>query len=74
MSEDLQRRLSKAAEAAGHSRGEEMRRRLERSFALAADAETGQLLEHIATAADILTRQWAPWHLARHAFDVFMGL
>ena len=44
MSEGLHRRLSKAAEAAGHSLGEEMRRRLERSFALAADAETGQLL------------------------------
>jgi hypothetical protein len=74
MSEDLQRRLSKAAETAGHSLEEEMRRRLDRSFAFSSDAQTGQLLEHIATAADILTRQWAPWHLARHAFDVFMGL
>jgi hypothetical protein len=73
MSEGLHRRLSKAAEAAGHSLGEEMRRRLERSFALAADAETGQLLAQIALAADILARQWASWHSAAPAFDAFMG-
>ena len=67
MSEDLHRRSTKAAETAGHSLEEEMRRRLDRSFAFSSDAQTGQLLEHIATAADILTRQWAPWHSARQA-------
>jgi hypothetical protein len=42
MSEDLHRRSSKAAETAGHSLGEETRRRLDRSFALSSDAQTGQ--------------------------------
>ena len=42
MSEDLHRRLSKAAEVAGRSLGEEMRRRLDRSSASSSDAETGQ--------------------------------
>jgi hypothetical protein len=73
MPEDLHRRLSKAAEAAGHSLGEEMRRRLERSFALSADAETGQLLAQIAHAAKLISEFWTPWHSARQAFDAFVG-
>jgi hypothetical protein len=73
MPEDLHRRLSKAAEAAGHSLGEEMRRRLDRSFALSADAETGQLLAQIAHAAKLIGDFWSPWHSGRQAFDTFMG-
>jgi len=72
MPEDLHRRLSKAAEAAGHSLGEEMRRRLERSFAVSADAETGQLLAQIAHAAKLINDFWTPWHSGRQAFDVFI--
>jgi hypothetical protein len=59
MPEDLHRSLSKAADAAGHSLGEEIRRRLDRSFSLSTDAETGQLLEQIAAAAKLIGRYWS---------------
>lgn len=88
MPEDLHQRLSTAADEAGHSLGEEIRRRLEQSFELAADAETGQLLTQIATAAKLLRQYGGPhfkemdppgpkpstsWHNDPRAFAVFMA-
>jgi len=50
-----------------------MRRRLDRSFALSADAETGQLLGQIAHAAKLVSDFWTPWHSAQQAFKAFVG-
>src|SRR5690348_4015205 len=72
MPEDLHQRLSKAAETAGHSLGEEIRRRLEASFgpAPSKDPKTEQLLAAIdrVTAGMLLDGNW---HDDLHLFQVF---
>lgn len=73
--QELRDQLGSAADAAGRSVGEEIRRRLEASFAgsppAAADHRTSDLLRVIARCAAILSEHWAPWHADAAAFAVF---
>lgn len=73
--QELRHRLGSAADAAGRSVGEEIRRRLEASFAGSApaveDQRTSDLLRVIARASAILAKEWAAWHADAGAFAVF---
>ena len=71
MSEDLHRRLFKAAEAAGHSLGEEIRRRLEASFEPEpTDPQTRKLLAAIAYVATGMMLDGI-WHDDLRLFKAF---
>jgi hypothetical protein len=71
----LRDRVAKAAAAAGHGLGEEIRERLERSFEGAsanADPKTRELLASIARMADELTDYYPPWHSDPFSFRAFL--
>jgi hypothetical protein len=79
--EELRNRLAQAASAEGRGIGEEIRRRLERTFAEddavtvrvppTQDEETGRTLRVFAAMAAIVAGEWSPWHADAGAFAVF---
>jgi len=71
MPEELRDRLAKAAADNGHGIGEEMRRRLEASFAgsvpTAADPKSAELLRLIADVLRWINERCALWHESAYA-------
>lgn len=70
----LRDRLSKAAAAAGHGLGEEIRERLERSLEgepRGADPETRELLGAIEEMASMLADHYPAWHEDAFSFQAF---
>jgi hypothetical protein len=71
MPEDLHRRLTTAADNAGHSLGQEIRQRLEASFEAAPnDPKTGKLLAMIDRVAGGMMLD-GNWYDDLHLFEVF---
>jgi hypothetical protein len=73
----LRDQLEHEAAAAGRSISEEIRRRLEGSFAappLSADGPTAELLSAISGEAARLQRDFGDWHSDPFAFRVFHGV
>jgi hypothetical protein len=72
---DLNDRVEAAAAAHGWGVSEEIRRRLEASFAAeppaTADPKTGNLLDYINTLADVVSAHFGDWHSDPGAFAVF---
>ncbi len=75
LSTDLNHQIEAAAGRNGWGASEEIRRRLEASFAQelrAGDEETFRLVEAIRTVAQNLEVPFGSWHENRFAFDVFI--
>jgi hypothetical protein len=71
--DDLRAQLDLAAMAAGNSVAEEIRRRLERSFAQdAVEEKTRELIDDVAALGDWLKRDKAlPWYFNRASHETF---
>jgi hypothetical protein len=71
---DLKARLQDAADASGHSIGEEIRLRLEHSFALETDPPVREVAEAALWMADEIHVEAGPqWWSRRTAYDVYVA-
>jgi hypothetical protein len=71
--EELRDRLTQAAADHGYGIGEEIRRRLEASFAggtATADGKTSQVIHAFAWTAEIVGSSYLQWHADRFAFEI----